>query len=695
MHFLLQLNLEQQNQSELSQFAQQQAELTQQVNELRHAYGAEKQIFNDLTQLISQEELLLEYRRQLSQGSGCPLCGATEHPKAGIHLDVPETQARKEQSEAKLSTLEKQGKEIKEQLQKIELQLSQGQNKHSTFVEKTSELKQQWQNLSNNLTITLQIEQQQELNQLESDWQVQAESLEQQIKRLQQADKEHQQTKDNLASLLATQAEMNSKLDVVSQKLNSQKQNLDDKQQHATALSEQLQQQRSSLQIDMQQHGQVLPETEIDQWLQQKRQDVEQYQQQQQKLQTLAQEISVTTERLSAIELQRDKAEKELIAQQTNESELKNTIEDLIKQRQQVFGEQTVEQARQSSVQQLQVAIETMESADKFKQDVEKEYIKLTSELTLTEDNHNASLKQYQALQADWHKQLEQSPFASQQEFENAILTPEHKQQLQELKASLETELETAPALSLQAEQHLQSLEQVEQAAVWSNTAKEVVAQQLAALESEREQVISANAQIAQKLQSDAEANQRHQALMQDIEQQQVVFDDLSYLHSLIGSASGDKFRRFAQGLTLDNLIYLANKQLDKLHGRYMLKRKEQDGLVLSVLDTWQGDVERNTKTLSGGESFLVSLALALALSDLVSHKTSIDSLFLDEGFGTLDSETLDIALDALDNLNASGKTIGVISHIEAMKERIPTQLKVFKKSGLGVSELSKEYRVN
>ena len=84
----------------------------------------------------------------------------------------------------------------------------------------------------------------------------------------------------------------------------------------------------------------------------------------------------------------------------------------------------------------------------------------------------------------------------------------------------------------------------------------------------------------------------------------------------------------------------------------------------------------RDTKTLSGGESFLVSLALALALSDLVSHKTSIDSLFLDEGFGTLDSDTLDIALNALDNLNASGKMIGVISHVEALKSEYPSSLK-------------------
>ncbi|WP_226858606.1 SbcC/MukB-like Walker B domain-containing protein [Diaphorobacter aerolatus] len=90
-----------------------------------------------------------------------------------------------------------------------------------------------------------------------------------------------------------------------------------------------------------------------------------------------------------------------------------------------------------------------------------------------------------------------------------------------------------------------------------------------------------------------------------------------------------------------------------------------------------------------GGESFLVSLALALALSDLVSHKTSIDSLFLDEGFGTLDAETLDVALDALDTLNASGKMVGIISHVEGLKDRIATQIRVDKGGGVGHSRLS------
>lgn len=200
--------------------------------------------------------------------------------------------------------------------------------------------------------------------------------------------------------------------------------------------------------------------------------------------------------------------------------------------------------------------------------------------------------------------------------------------------------------------------------------------------------------EIRQQLRQDAESRQQQQALGLQIAEAAQLADDWGYLNSLIGSSTGDRFRKFAQGLTLDNLVWLANQQLNRLHGRYLLQRKASEALELEVVDTWQADAVRDTRTLSGGESFLVSLALALALSDLVSHKTRIDSLFLDEGFGTLDSETLDTALDALDALNASGKIIGVISHVEAMKDRIPVQIKVKKINGLGYSRLDKAFAV-
>lgn len=116
--------------------------------------------------------------------------------------------------------------------------------------------------------------------------------------------------------------------------------------------------------------------------------------------------------------------------------------------------------------------------------------------------------------------------------------------------------------------------------------------------------------------------------------------------------------------------------QLIHLHSRYQLDRKKDEALEIGVIDTWQADAVRDTKTLSGGESFLVSLALAL--SDLVSHKTKIDSLFLARWI-----ERLDVALDALDNLNATGKMIGVIRHVKALKDRMPVKIVIKKMSGL------------
>ena len=172
---------------------------------------------------------------------------------------------------------------------------------------------------------------------------------------------------------------------------------------------------------------------------------------------------------------------------------------------------------------------------------------------------------------------------------------------------------------------------------------------------------------------------------------------DADYLRALIGAHDGAKFRNYAQGVTLDLLVELSNQQLNQIDGRYQLQRQTEGKahqLELMIVDTWQANVLRGVNTLSGGESFLVSLALALALSDLVSHKTSVDSLFLDEGFGTLDQHTLEVALDALDQVHASGKMIGMISHVEAMKQRIPTQIKVFKQNGLGISYLDKQFRV-
>ncbi len=193
---------------------------------------------------------------------------------------------------------------------------------------------------------------------------------------------------------------------------------------------------------------------------------------------------------------------------------------------------------------------------------------------------------------------------------------------------------------------------------------------------------------ISNEIAADELRRTQQAELLRQVDDEQQQCKSWQQLNGLIGSATGDKYRKFAQGLTLDHLIHLANRQLVSLSGRYSLARATGGELDLEVIDSWQADSRRHVRTLSGGESFLISLALALALSDLVSNRTSIDSLFLDEGFGTLDAETLEVALAALDSLNASGKSIGVISHVEALKERIPVKIEVRRKAGLGVSSV-------
>jgi exonuclease SbcC len=119
-----------------------------------------------------------------------------------------------------------------------------------------------------------------------------------------------------------------------------------------------------------------------------------------------------------------------------------------------------------------------------------------------------------------------------------------------------------------------------------------------------------------------------------------------------------------------------------KMTDRYLLVHDPSQPLELNVIDNYQAGEIRSTKNLSGGESFIVSLALALGLSQMASRNVRVDSLFLDEGFGTLDEEALETALEALVGLRRDGKLIGIISHVTAVRERIGTQIQVVPGTG-------------
>ncbi len=195
--------------------------------------------------------------------------------------------------------------------------------------------------------------------------------------------------------------------------------------------------------------------------------------------------------------------------------------------------------------------------------------------------------------------------------------------------------------------------------------------------------------ELRRKLRNDKERQAQIAAIEEDLKEVKGKIKRWELLNQLVGDATGKKFNDFAQDLSLSQLLILANRRLQDLSDRYRIDKPledEDDSLV--AIDEHMGGQRRSVKTLSGGETFLLSLSMALALSDLASRNVEINSLFIDEGFGTLDPETLDQTLDTLEKLQAeSSKTIGIISHVDSLKERIATQIRL-SRNGQGYSSL-------
>lgn len=196
-----------------------------------------------------------------------------------------------------------------------------------------------------------------------------------------------------------------------------------------------------------------------------------------------------------------------------------------------------------------------------------------------------------------------------------------------------------------------------------------------------------------ERLKSDDEMHEKSDDLLGELEKKEEEFGRWKELDKWLGGAGGEKFKRYAQGITLRQLLACANPHLDSMtQGRYVMtwdpESRDAEKLLPSIVDRDQGGETRPVSNLSGGERFQVSLALALGLSEMSSERLSVDSLFLDEGFGTLDGKTLEAALDTLCRIQQDGKLIGIISHVAEVGERIPTQIEV-RKVGGGLSVLS------
>ena len=289
---------------------------------------------------------------------------------------------------------------------------------------------------------------------------------------------------------------------------------------------------------------------------------------------------------------------------------------------------------------------------------------------------------EHAALTARLQQVLVELSLPDREALEARRLDPATQQRVVSLRDALRARNASLEGREQVQQQEAERLQEARPAELSEEAAPEEVALRLQELMAEQavlEERVQAARSVVDHASRQAEALAAAQAALKGAREKADVWRELS---RLIGTNQGEAFKQFAQALNLDQLLLRANRHLGSLSPRYQLHTiKDADTglptLEFEVADAWRPGTTRSLKTLSGGESFLVSLALALGLSDLRTRSMPVETLLLDEGFGTLDPDTLEIALAALQQLQQSGRQVGIISHVVGLDERIPARILV------------------
>jgi exonuclease SbcC len=413
------------------------------------------------------------------------------------------------------------------------------------------------------------------------------------------------------------------------------------------------------------------------------RQAAEEVQRRQKQRTDLAQEgeINRTQEKLLSGQLLKEQTQLQLLEQELQKA--RESLENLRSQRSQLLGDRDPDQEQP----QEEAAIATLQAAEKELSDAlnawmdeqKKAHASLHPQQKTLDDGRREHTRAAQTLETTCQNQ----GIAHLAELRTLQMEEAEVKSLQALRETLNnSEIETNTQLRTK---------QNEQATIAEEAAPlpdpETLLHLVQMAEASEKELLQRLGGYQERAENDQKQRAKAAGLRQQYEQQQAEAARWARLNELIGSADGKKFRTFAQGLTLHRLVQRANQHLAKLSDRYQISKKENGDLELDIQDTYHANARRGMKTLSGGERFLVSLALALGLSEMAGRNTQIQSLFIDEGFGSLDENTLDTALYALESLQASGKTIGVISHVKELKERIGVKIQVHKQ-GNGFSNI-------
>lgn len=397
------------------------------------------------------------------------------------------------------------------------------------------------------------------------------------------------------------------------------------------------------------------------------------WKEQQARSEALQRQHSVVQAELDKLDLLLVSLDTTLSRQKEELATLQREMDLLLAERRECYGDRDpdVEEQRQ------RVLIEQAEAREQTLRTqliaLEKQAHALSEQQRLGAAELAVLVPQSQAQEAQLLAMLPRAGFADLDEFRAALLPAETLGALEQRKQALDTE---QTALAARRAEQTAALAREEEQMLEGPGREDLVAEQ-----TEKSRELAA---VQQRIGADREQLAAHDrqkvefaAQQQALAVQRRELERWELLHLLIGSADGKKFRVFAQNLTFEVMISHANRQLRRMNDRYILLVDAREPLALQVIDNYQAGEIRSTRNLSGGESFLVSLALALGLSAMASHNVRVDSLFLDEGFGTLDEESLDVALQTLAELRQDGKLIGIISHVPMLRDRIDVRIQV------------------
>lgn len=364
----------------------------------------------------------------------------------------------------------------------------------------------------------------------------------------------------------------------------------------------------------------------------------------------------------------------------------------LFEERSRIFDDRNPDRAEKEFEQKVAQAEKTRDEARTEWNRKNEKLERLRQRIETTGQTLRDSDRAVETAEKDFLSRCRGAGFVSETEFLSARLSPEARERLESSERELDSRRRELRAL---IQQNLDAIEKEREPVEMKYFPAPEALKKVEATRQERYGIVKEEiGKLQQKIESGDKLDSERKRLESKKEKRSKEFELWKVMDKLIGSAEGDKFKNFAQGLTFRIMIEHANRQLKKMSPRYRLIQDEaaKNFLELNVVDLHLAGTVRSTQNLSGGETFLISLALALGLSAMASRNVRVDSLFLDEGFGTLDDQTLDKALAVLEGLRQEGRQIGIISHVKEIRERIPVQIHVRPKhEGLSVVSLSDE----